>query len=76
MNKQQTAVEWLISYMEHNFQLTHELRETFEQAKQLEKDQMFKAADAFFNQGSSYLNEGKKLFSSFEQYYNETYKKE
>lgn len=36
----QTAVEQLVNYMKENFHLTDEALQKFEQAKQMEKEQM------------------------------------
>lgn len=36
----QTAVEFLVNYMKENFHLTDEALEKFEQAKQMEREQM------------------------------------
>lgn len=68
MENKQTAVEWLVLYMETYFHLTDESREAFEKAKQMEKEQMlgFYTNQIFFDES---------LPSRFEQYYKETYGK-
>jgi sulfatase maturation enzyme AslB (radical SAM superfamily) len=82
----QTAVEWLIDKMKtynmtvsvHN--TSHEnvmdFYKTIEEAKEMEKQQMNKVAEVWWNEGASYMYDGKREFESFEQYYNETFKSE
>ena len=65
-NKKVSAVEWLTNYMKANFHLTDESIEIFEQAKQMEKEQIM---DAYLA-GES---DGDHLINSAEVYYNETY---
>jgi hypothetical protein len=64
--KQQTAVEWLVSQQKHNrfFDI-----ETIEQAKQMENEQI---ENAFEESRLTYPMIGFK-HQRFEQYYNETY---
>jgi hypothetical protein len=71
----QTAVEWLINEM-HKKQ--HGLTETsynhlFDQAKAMEKEQMDKVAEDWWNEGASYMHDGGRKYESFQHYYNETY---
>ena len=67
-NKQQTAVEWLMNELTKlGSGAVRTFGELFEQAKELEKEQMFE----FWNKGIDCTEEGGK---SFEHYYNETYK--
>ena len=70
-NKQQTAVEWLMDnvYIDPN----PELYAKFQQAKEMEKEQMDKVAGDWWNEGASYMHDGGRRYESFEQYYNETY---
>jgi hypothetical protein len=63
-NKQQTAVDWLVEQLPLIQQ--EGLRDVIEQAKEIEKEQMFE----FWNKGIDCTEEGGK---SFEHYYNETY---
>lgn len=85
-NKKQTAVEWYeieidslfkkyeekeISYREF-ITRKHNL---FYQAKVLEKQHIIEACYFAYNEGCSYMSDGKTEFESFEQYYNETFKK-
>ena len=69
-NKQQSSIEWLYnnlkSHFEHDGDLLEVVEMSFEQAKEIEKEQMFE----FWNGGIKCTEEGGK---SFEQYYNETY---
>ena len=73
MEKTQTSVEWL--EFEINRRGPKEdnppqwLKELYEQAKELEKQQAFE----FWKGGIACTEEGGK---SFEQYYNETFKKD
>jgi len=69
--KKQTAVEWLEEqYYESEGKLT---RHDFEQYKQMEKEQMDNVSVDWWNEGASYMYDGKRKYNSFEQYYNETY---
>ena len=65
---QQTAVQFLINYMLENFHLTdYTVMVVFEQAKQMEKEQIMKAV--YDSMGTNFdPNMGRA-----EQYYNETY---
>ena len=73
---QQTAVEWLIEQLEVFVTLDEELTwdKMFDQAKQMEKEQLVKAWDdgdyAYF-----YSKETGRDFDNGEEYYNETYNK-
>ena len=66
--EQQTAVQFLINYMLENFHLTdYTVMVVFEQAKQMEKEQIMKAV--YDSMGTNFdPNMGRA-----EQYYNETY---
>lgn len=61
MENKQTAVEWLVLYMETYFHLTDESRQAFEKARKMEKEQIIKAYNSAIP------------FHFGEQYYNETY---
>ena len=61
MNK--TAVEWLLEHLERNIMWTDEAEKIAEQAKEMEKQQIFDAVEYFYE----YPEEA-------EQYYNETFK--
>ena len=49
--------------------------EEFEQAKEMHKQEMDKVSGDWFNEGASYMHDGKRKYETFEQYYQETYKK-
>jgi len=67
----QTAVEWLEEqYYESEGKLT---RHDFDQAKQMEKEQIIKTAQDNFYAGQDLANGYKIDWDSSEQYYNETY---
>jgi len=68
--KQQTAVEWLLNAIEtkNGKEFSSYYTEFIEQAKEMEKQQMFE----FWNGGIDCTEGG----VCFDQYYNETYKKE
>ena len=69
---QQTAVEFLINYMLENFHLTdYTVMVVFEQAKQMEKEQIIDAV-TYGNKLEFY--DGTEIEIA-EQYYNETYVK-
>jgi hypothetical protein len=65
----QTAVEWLVKDLENHY-VKYDLKNTttFLQAKEIEKKQAFH----FWQGGMKCTEQGGK---SFEQYYNETFKK-
>jgi hypothetical protein len=70
-NNKQTATEWLYknlkSHFEHDGDLLEVVQMSFEQAKEMEKEQIIDAYDkGEFNQGCN---------GDAEQYYNETYGK-
>ena len=65
-SKKQTAVEWLVEQIMARKLYTKEMLKEFEQALEMEKQQMFE----FWNGGIDCTEERGK---SFEQYYKETY---
>ena len=66
--KKQTAVEWLVEQFEESYSYINEIfKETIEQAKAMEKEQMVNCYEQAYRDG--YIDNGK----SGEQYYNETY---
>jgi hypothetical protein len=68
MEKKQTAVEWLASYIKGITDLNCD--EIIDQAKQMEKEQIEMA----YKEGNhSEMRGGKVIFEKMEQYYNETY---
>jgi len=68
MEKKQTAVEWLEEQFEESYSYINEIfKDTFEQAKEIEKEQIIIAYQSDRYPCSD---------SDAEQYYNETYKSE
>ena len=67
--KKQTAVEWL----EEQRKWSVITNEHIEQAKEMEKEQMDKVSEDWFVEGCSHMNENKRIYQSFEQYYTSTY---
>jgi len=49
------------------------LIESEERFKQIEKEQMDKVSEDWWVEGCSYMKDNKRIYESFEQYYNETY---
>jgi hypothetical protein len=75
METKQTAVYWLEDKI-INYDLNQgmaQMRKYIFQAKQMEKEQMDKVSQDWWNEGASYMYDGKREYDSFEQYYNETY---
>lgn len=71
----QTAVEWLLDWMgKHQYFMGNDLLQAFEQAKEMEKEQIKKAyyTDCVRRQ-KPLLTLQIPIFITFEQYYNETY---
>ena len=74
-NKQQTAVEWLIEellaqfYLQIDSLMAHELKGKFEQAKEMEKQQIRNA----YNDGHTDGITAKPGLTSGTMYYNQTY---
>ena len=76
MEKKQTAVEWLIYWMEQNqYFIGNDLLKLIKQAKEMEKEQIIEAHGIKENwgwkNGWNWLEQ-----KTGEQYYNETYKSE
>jgi hypothetical protein len=69
----QTAVEWLEEYIRCSIQLTDSEKKWFEQAKEMEKDQIIEAVDVCL--GTVELSEDKSGFTALsgEGYYKERY---
>jgi hypothetical protein len=86
-NKQQTAVEWLIQEIESKgdawenasikkIQISIDASEYAElkaQAKEMEKEQMDKVSEDWFVEGCNHMKDNKRIYQSFEHYYNETF---
>jgi hemerythrin len=71
----QTAVDWLYnnlkSHFEHDGDLLEAVQFSFNQAKEMEKEQII---DAFIECWKENMPEGYECKQSAEQYYNETFK--
>ena len=69
MSKQQTAVEWLEEKIKSNLNnpMSVKFQEMFEQAKQLERQQIIDAHD------NGYIDGANKKTITAENYYNETF---
>ena len=86
----QTAVEWLFeqltevdykcinkTFLQNNNSLAgFKLRELFEKAKEMEKQQIIQAVDYGKNHSYDYSEDNEVDYYSAEQYYNETFKSE
>ena len=72
--EKETATEWLFK------QLWEEPKDKFtwnailSKAKAMEKEQMDKISEDWWVEGCAYMKDGKRIYESFEQYYNQTYK--
>ena len=74
-NKKQTAVEFLMDRLfDQSYNKEIQIK-WFNQAKELEKQQIIDACYFAYNEGCSYMTDGKTEYESFEQYYTETYEK-
>ena len=75
MENKQTAVEWLVEQLFADNEIFGCSKELLEQAKQMEKQQIVKAAQDNFYAGQDLANGYKIDWNSAEQYYNEEYNK-
>jgi hypothetical protein len=75
MEKKQTAVEWLEEKLSTSSsdELVGNINNWFDQARQMEKEQIIKTAQDNFYAGQDLANGYKIDWDSSEQYYNETY---
>jgi hypothetical protein len=72
--KKVTAVEWLVEELEqHHTKIDIKNTVVFQQAKEMEKEQMDKVSEDWFVEGCSHMKDNKRIYQSFEQYYKETY---
>jgi hypothetical protein len=75
-NKQQTAVDIAFEKLANQGLLvTRDYKNlvVYREAKELEKEQMDKVSEDWFVEGCSHMKDNKRIYQSFEQYYNETY---
>ena len=71
----QTAVEWLIEAMyQETYPFNRKYSKIFEQAKEMEKEQIMNAMDWIMNKYFEFHEQ--PTTSAREQYYNETFKSE
>ena len=74
--KKETAVEMIFeSFFDMKWEDMQDCQKPviFLQAKEMEKEQMDKVAGDWWNEGASYMHDGRRKYESFEQYYNETF---
>ena len=67
----QTAVEFLLDNM--HYSTSTKWQDIIQQAKAMEKEQMDKVSEDWWVEGCSYMKDNKRIYESFEQYYNEIY---
>jgi hypothetical protein len=75
-NKQQTAVDIAFEKLANQGLLvTRDYKNlvVYREAKELEKEQMDKVSEDWFVEGCSHMKDNKRIYQSFEQYYNKTY---
>jgi hypothetical protein len=81
-----TAVEWLVNEIKFarnlcddpsaEMDIWHTLDVLIakgEEAKAMEKEQMDKVAEDWWNEGASYIHDGRRKYESFQHYYLEIY---
>ena len=68
---QQTAVEWFWIHLEDS--ISKKYFDLFEQAKQMEKEQVIEGYAHGHNDGCRYMNNEKQEFEHGEQYYKDNY---
>jgi hypothetical protein len=76
--KKQTAVEWLVEDLNQKIDFIpmdkwDMIRDIVHQALAMEKEQMDKVSEDWFVEGCSHMKDNKRIYQSFEQYYNQTY---
>ena len=80
----QTATEWMANellYLDNEYDMKlidkneyqARRKQIIEQAKEMEKEQMDKISEDWWVEGCAYMKDGKRIYESFEQYYNETF---
>ena len=72
----QTAVEWLVEEIECRGIVTKELRLAFEQAKEMEKEQLKQLMWDLTEIDMAEFNKGLIIDDRFDTYWNETFKSE
>jgi hypothetical protein len=78
MDKNQSAVEWLVQEIRNHIKehgrldaITISALRTM--AKGIEKQQMDKVSEDWFVEGCSHIKDNKRIYQSFEDYYISTY---
>ena len=71
---EQTAVDWLFEQIPVEWTSTKYGFDAYQQAKEMEKEQMDKVAEDWWNEYEGYINGEERKFKSFDQYYDETFK--
>jgi len=79
--KQTSAVEWLWEQIDNtipfqNIQTSQIFNGLLEQAKAMEKEQMDKISEDWWVEGCAYMKDGKRIYESFEQYFEQTFNKD
>lgn len=74
-SNKQTAVEWLFEKLWETPKDKLTWYAILKQTKAMEKEQMDKISKDWWVEGCSYMKDGKRIYESFEQYYNKTYGK-
>ena len=73
-----SAVEWLYENLLFDPISNEDVyynEKILKQAKEMEKQQIDETCADWWNEGASYMYDGKRNYLSFEQYYNEKFKK-
>ena len=68
-------LQWVRATLPMDLDTPRMIEEKIESLLPMEKEQMDKVAGDWWNEGASYMYDGKRKYESFEQYYNETYAK-
>ncbi len=71
----QELIDWAISlqYNQHQSIDWIVIKDKAESLLETEKQQMDKVSGDWFNEGASYMHDGKRKYETFEQYYTSTY---
>ena len=77
MGKKQTAVEFLIKAFQGAYgdKVINVVSVQVQEAKAMEKEQMDKVSEDWFVEGLMHIKDNKRIYQSFEEYYNKIYKK-
>ena len=72
---EQTAVDWLFEQIPVEWTSTRYAFDAYQQAKQMEKEQMDKVSEDWWNEAMHHTNGGETRYESFIEYYNQTFGK-